>query len=66
MKKFLKLFFVYSYLTLLCYVGSENSLVIARATCGEGRKNKTKLKFEWLWKTTLERWKETIKLIMEN
>lgn len=61
MRKFIKLFFLYSYVTLVCYVGSENGLDIAkyynRKKNGEGE-NEEKLVLESMWKTTLKRWKE--------
>lgn len=60
-KKILKTFFVYSYITLLCYVGSENALNMAKVI-SEKSGNK-KLKIECLWKTTLKRFKEYWKLL---
>lgn len=68
-EKLLKLFLVYSlfnYISLACYVGSENSLNVAKAIIGKGGANVKDLKFESLWKTTFKRWKEMVKLIIET
>lgn len=65
-KKILILFVVYSYISLVCYVGSENFLNLAKGLGGNGNGKKKKLKVESLWKTTLKRYKEGCKLIMEN
>lgn len=62
--KIFKGFFAYSYITLLCYVGSENALTLAKAM--KGMRGKERLEIESLWKTTLKRFEEVMKLIMED
>lgn len=65
--KILKLFLAYSYISLVCYVGSESALNMAKAaTTGKDGASKADLKIESLWKTTFKRWKETTKLITED
>lgn len=63
----LKLLFVYSYISLFCYVGSESALNVVRGMNGETDQNgnKKKLKFESLWKDTISRFKECYRLINE-
>lgn len=65
MRKFIKLFFLYSYVTLVCYVGSENFLDIAKYYNKKKKgelKNKEKLVLESMWRTTLKRFKEGMEL----
>lgn len=56
-KKIFKLFMVYSYVSLLCYVASEQLLVLT-AESGDIVKN---WKTESIWKTTLKRFKRYLK-----
>lgn len=65
-KKIFKIFMLHSYICLACYVGSESALNIARWMNKREKGTKENLKFEWLWKTTFERFKETWKLISEG
>lgn len=65
-KKFLKLFIIYSYVSLVAYVGSENSLNITKAMINKKKGEGGSIKIESLWKTTLNRFKECVKLIKEN
>lgn len=65
-KKFLKIFFIYSYISLLFYVGSESALIVAKwmAKSGEGKKGR--LKIQSSWKTSIKRIKETWKIILRE
>lgn len=66
-KKLLKVFFMYSYISAISYIASENSLILAKHIVKNGNTgNMPKMKIESLWRTTFERFKEATKLIMKG
>lgn len=56
-RKILKLFLVYSYVTLLMYVASEEWVSAARYVKAKKNGSAGTIKFESLWKTTFKRLK---------
>lgn len=62
-RKILKLFWAYSYVSLLMYVTSEQTLTLAKRMKEKGKGTAGTLKFESLWKTTFKRFKESYTML---